>query len=124
MRRLVVLLSLLLITISVHAEIYTLYPDGSGDFASIQEAIAGSVSGDEIQLADGVYSGPGNRDINFLGRSLTLRSISDNPEACVIDVEGTVGNGINEHGLIFDSGETSDTRIQGITVTNAALDGG
>lgn len=105
------------------AEVYTLYPDGSGDFPSIQWAINGSQNGDVIQLMDGTYSGPGNDDINFLGRAVTLRSVSGNAEACIIHVRGRHGNMISEKGMTFDSGETNTTLIKDLTIRNADADG-
>jgi hypothetical protein len=124
MRHWLILFCLLVASMPIHAEVYTLYPDGSGDFSSIQEAIIGSVNGDIIELTNGSYTGLGNRDIDFMGRAIILRSVSDDPEICIIDIQGTVGNGINEHGLIFENGEGPETIVRGITVTNAALDGG
>ncbi len=57
------------------------------DYATIQEAIDASVDGDTIVVADGVWSGPGNRALLISGKSVTLRSESGNPETCIIDGE-------------------------------------
>lgn len=64
-------------------------PDGSGDYPTIQDAIDDSESGDTILLCDGVFTGEGNRDLNPDGRSITVRSVSGDPEACIIDCDGT-----------------------------------
>jgi hypothetical protein len=105
------------------AEVYTLYPDGTGDFADIQAAITGSQNGDVIQLMDGTYGGPGNRGIDFMGRAITLRSVSGDEEACIIHVAGRHGNMISEKGFLFQSGETASTLIKDLTVRNADADG-
>ena len=44
-------------------------------------------NGDTIELADGVYTGPGNRDVDLLGKPLVIRSASDDATACIIDCE-------------------------------------
>jgi len=43
-------------------------PDGSGDYPTIQAAIDDCNDGDIIACANGVYTGPGNRDIDFNGK--------------------------------------------------------
>ena len=57
---------------------------------TIQDAIdlTDSVEGDIVELADGTYTGVGNRDIDLRGKAITVRSASGDPEACVIDCGG------------------------------------
>jgi len=54
-------------------------PDGSGDFATIQAALDAARDGDVIELADGTFTGEGNRDVHFLGKAVTVRSQSADP---------------------------------------------
>ncbi len=122
MRPWMVLVVVLAVSVA-QAEVYTLYPDGAGDFPNIQAAITGSQNGDVIQLMDGTYAGPGNRDIDFMGRAITLLSVSGNAEACIIHVAGRHGNLISEKGLLFQSGETSSTLIKDLTIRSADADG-
>ena len=56
-----------------------------GDFATIQDAIDAAVDGDEIIVADGTYTGPGNHDLDFGGGAIVLRS-ANGPEACILDM--------------------------------------
>lgn len=91
-------------------------PDGSGDCASIQEAIDMSTHGDTIILADGVYRGVFNRGINFWGKAIVLRSQSDDPEACIIDCEATPEEPFR--GFTLSSGETEATVVRGLTIMN------
>lgn len=105
------------------AEVYTLNPDGTGDFPTIQSAIVNSQHGDIIQLEDGVYNGTGNYNIDFMGRNVTLCSVSGNAENCVIDIEGISGNYISEQGLLLDSGEGPDCVIRDLTIINGDGDG-
>lgn len=96
------------------AATYHVTPDGAGDFPTIQAAILGSSDGDVIELADGAYTGDGNRRIDFSGRAVTLRSASGNPAACIIDIQA---NPDDEHyGIQFISGEGPDSRVEGVTI--------
>ncbi len=95
---------------------YVVEPDGSGDFPTIQAAINASSDGDIIELADGTFTGAGNRDVDFTGRAVTVRSQSGDPETCVIDCEGSEAD--PHRGFIFQSDEGPESIIEGITVTH------
>jgi len=86
-------------------------------FDSIQEAIDAAIDGDTVIIQDGTYTGPGNRDIDFLGKAITVRSAAPNdPNSYVIDCQGT---GADEHtGFYFRNQEASDSRLEGITIIN------
>ncbi|MFC1573369.1 FlgD immunoglobulin-like domain containing protein [Candidatus Eisenbacteria bacterium] len=99
---------------------YTLMPDGTGDFPTIQTALDAVLDGDIIELTDGTYSGAGNRDVEFLGKAVTVRSQTGDPEACIIDCGGTASE--FHRGFIFSSGESSATILDGVTVTNGFSD--
>lgn len=90
------------------------HPDGSGDFPTIQAAIDGVGGGETVELTDGVYSGDGNRNLDFHGKSITVRSDEGNPETCIIDCEGVA------RGFVFQSGEGSASAIEGIAVVNGS----
>jgi len=98
---------------------YVVAPDGSGDFPTIQAALDASLSGDIIELLDGTYTGDGNRDLDFNGKNITLRSQSGNPHSCVIDCQG--GPGASHRGFRFDSGEGPEATLQGLTVTGGYM---
>ena len=95
-------------TIVVNAE-------GTGDYPTIQAAIDAAVTDDVIELASGTYTGDGNRDINFLGKAITVHSQSFDPTMCIIDCEGSE---LDQHrGFIFNSGELPTSELIGVTVT-------
>jgi hypothetical protein len=95
---------------------YVVRPDGSGDFPTIQAAINGASPGSVILLADGIFRGDGNRDLDFLGKALTLRSSSGNPAGCILDAEGSA---TNPHRLVnFVGGEGSGAVMQDLTLQN------
>ncbi len=96
----------------VAASSYLVLPDGSGDTPSIAAALRLAVSGDLIELGDGVFSGIGNTGLDFAGKSITLRSRSGNAEACVLDAGA--GPASPGRSLSLVTGETAGAVIQGI----------
>ena len=82
------------------------------DYDTIQEAIDAAEPGDTVELDEGVYSGSGNRNIQFRGKALTLRC-KTGLGGCVIQPNG-IGRG-----LWIRGGEGRTTRIEGIVVTTA-----
>ncbi len=98
----------------------TICPDGTGDYATIQEGISAAAAGDEIVLCEGVYTGPGNRDLDFEGKAITVRSTEPgNPdvvEATVIDCQGTASE--PHRAFTFHSQETTSSVVSGLRLTN------
>lgn len=82
-------------------------------FDAIQEAIDIALEGDTVVVLDGTYSGQGNRDIDFNGLAITVKS-ENGPETCIIDC--------NEQGcgFIFDSGEDSNSVLNGFMIINGS----
>lgn len=80
----------LVVALNAAAETYYVNPEGTGDAPTIQAAID-LITGDfdEIVLADGVYTGPGNRDLLNREKVFHLRSESNDPTACIIDAQGS-----------------------------------
>lgn len=87
-----------------------------GQHATLQIAIDAANDGDTVMVADGVYSGTGFRDIDLRGRAITVRSVNG-PASCVIDLESVA------RGFLLRSGETTATRIEGLTIRNGSGDG-
>jgi len=57
--------------------------DDSADYMMIQAAIDASVDGDTVLVTPGTYAGNGNRDIEFRGKAITVRS-EDGPQTCIL----------------------------------------
>ncbi|MCK4660710.1 MAG: hypothetical protein KAV82_14405, partial [Phycisphaerae bacterium] len=88
--------------------------DGSAahPFDAIQDGIDAS-SGDEVVVLDGTYTGAGNKNLDFGGRAITVRS-ENGPVNCIIDC-GYAGRGI-----YFHTNETPDSVLNGFTIQNGA----
>jgi len=88
------------------------------DQPTIQAGIDAAVDGDTVLVADGTYTGSGNRDISFRGKAITVRSESG-AENCIIDCEEQ-GSGFH-----FTNGESLDSVLDGFTIRNGeSFDGG
>ena len=93
-----------------------------GDFHTIQAAIDNASKGSIILVADGIYLGEGNRDIDFNGKAIILESVNG-PESTVIMCNGTEDN--PHRGFYFHSGEWHNTEVRGFTISNCfSLDNG
>ena len=86
------------------------------DYGTIQEALSAASNGDTVVVQDGTYSGGGNRNLDFKGKAITLRS-ENGPENCIIDCES------KGRGFFFHSGETSKSVLDGFTVTDGYVTG-
>ncbi|MBN2170263.1 MAG: right-handed parallel beta-helix repeat-containing protein [Candidatus Krumholzibacteriota bacterium] len=78
-----------------------------------------AADGDTVMLADGTYTGEGNRDLETYWR-LTLCSQSGNPDACIIDCEG---DGPEWHDCFSFFGTSCVCRIEGLTITRGWTSG-
>lgn len=87
--------------------------------STIQHALTIACPDTEIVVADGTYTGEQNKNLDFLGKRLTLRSASRDPDLCIIDCEG------DGRGFLLQNNETSETVIEGFAIINGdAPDGG
>ena len=87
------------------------------DQPTIQDAVDFSKAGDTIVIADGIYIGSRNQNINFQGKPITVRS-ENGANHCVINCEGL------GQGFLFHNNETAESIIVGLTITNGRGNGG
>jgi len=97
-------------------------PGGDGSagmpFDTIQPALdAAGDAHDIVQVADGVYTGAANRNLDFNGKALILHS-ANGAENCVIDCQ------LSGRGVLFFDGEDQRTLLQGLTIRNGSNSSG
>ncbi|MFC1888662.1 MopE-related protein [Thermodesulfobacteriota bacterium] len=82
-----------------------------GDFLTIQAGIDAASDGDTVIVANGTYMGPGNRNMPFHGKAITLRS-AEGPLRCVINCQHK-GNAFR-----FENSEGPKSVLNGFTIIN------
>jgi hypothetical protein len=85
------------------------------DYATLQEALDHTYSGDTVLVARGLYYGSGNRDLDFHGRAVVLLS-EDGPTGTFIDCGGS--DTASHRGVTFVSGENALAVVDGFTIRN------
>jgi len=85
-------------------------------YCNIQTAINNSLDGDTIIVRDGAYTGASNKNLDFSGKAITLRS-ENGPENCIINCEG------DGRGFYFHTYEGPASVVKGFTVRNGYASG-
>ena len=106
------LCAVLLWPAAASATTYLVRPDGTGDFPTIQAGIDAASTGDIIQLEEGLFRGPGNCDLDYRGKAITIRSRNGDPAGVVIDGEAVY------RGAYFHTGEGAGSILEAITIRN------
>jgi hypothetical protein len=80
-------------------------------YPTIQMRIDAAEEGDTVLVPDGIYAGPGNTEVGFRGKAITVRS-EGGPDNCIIDCEH------DGRGFRFEDNEGADSVLDGFTITN------
>lgn len=83
---------------------------------NIQSALASAAAGDTILVADGIYTGPSNTNLNFAGKGIRLQS-ENGPESCIIDCQQAA------RGFYFDDDEPDSAVVDGFTIKQGRTTG-
>ena len=131
MKNMVAILGVVLLCAVCEGRIIIVDDDGGVDFdnldtgelfSSIQAAIDDANDGDTIYVFPGIYTGAGNRDIDFGGRAITVQSVAPSDPyivaATVIDCQAA------GRGFYFHSGEGANSVVSGLTIANGYADYG
>jgi hypothetical protein len=87
---------------------------GAEDYRTIQEALAAAEAGATVTLQPGLYAGPGNGDVHWGAKALTLTSVDANdPEV----VATTVLEGTAAAPVVSVSDLEPESRVVGLTIT-------
>jgi len=81
------------------------------DYTAIQAAIDAANDGDTVLVADGTYRGAGNRNLDFGGKDIIVKSVNG-AAATIIDCQNA-GRGVH-----FHNGEDASSVLNGFTITN------
>ncbi|MHC4867898.1 MAG: BACON domain-containing protein, partial [Planctomycetota bacterium] len=91
------------------------------EYPTIQAAIDAAIDRDTVIIAPGTYTGPGNKNLDFKGKAITVRSTDPN-DPCV--VAATVIDCQNSgRGFYFHTSEGPNSVLEGLTITNGCPGG-
>jgi len=91
---------------SASAKTWTVYPDGSGDVASIQAGINVAQDGDIVLAMPGIYY----ESLNFMGKKIQV--LGSGAMASVVNAAGLGGPAVT-----FENGETEASILEGFAIT-------
>jgi len=95
-------------------ETWYVQADGSGEAPTIQAAIDSTTHGDTVLIADGVYTGVGNCELDFRGRRGILLTSANGPQTTIIDPQGS--SSMPRRAFTLAENEDAETIIAGLTV--------
>ncbi|MDP7122134.1 MAG: T9SS type A sorting domain-containing protein, partial [Candidatus Marinimicrobia bacterium] len=94
----------------------------SAEYPTIQVAIDSASDGDMVLVADGIYTGTGNKELTWNGNEKHITVMSANgPDSCIIDLEGsgrafTFISGLGDDAIWI----TPEDVIAGFTIRNGS----
>ncbi len=91
-------------------------------YATIQAAVNAALYGDVVVVEPGIHIGAGNRNLDFGGKAITVRSVDPNDPcvvaATIIDCENS------GRAFYFHTGEDASSVVAGLTITHGLAETG
>ncbi len=115
MNRRLGLISIILILFIFPLSSFSVTINVPSDQPTIQAGIDAAVDGDTVLVADGIYSGNGNRDIAFGSKQVVVKS-ENGPDVTIIDCQGSETE--PHRGFIIRSNKISGATIDGLQIIN------
>jgi hypothetical protein len=85
------------------------------DYPTIQAGIDAASDGDTVLVADGTWTGDGNKNLDLKGKVITVTS-ENGAENCIIDCKG------DGRGFYFHNWESNSSVVDGFSVTNGFVE--
>jgi len=99
------------------SQVYPAIINVPDDYLKIQEAIDFAENGDTVLVSNGIYTGNGNKELDFKSKAIIVKS-ENGPQFTIIDCE-------NEgRGFKLQRGENRSSEIRGFTIMNGSTDKG
>ncbi|MDE0483364.1 MAG: right-handed parallel beta-helix repeat-containing protein [Candidatus Poribacteria bacterium] len=109
--------TIILILLCVNIQTFAATIHVPADQPTIQSGIDAAKDGDTVLVADGIYKGEGNVNIDFKGKKIVVKS-QNGAETTTISCRWTE----NTRGFIFQNGETHDSVLDGFSIMNGIHD--
>jgi parallel beta-helix repeat protein len=85
-------------------------------FRRIEDGLTNAANGDTVIVHDGTYTGTGNKNLDFHGKAITVRS-ENGAESTIIDCQNS------GRGFLFTHDETASSVLEGFTITRGNVSG-
>ncbi|MBC8368177.1 hypothetical protein H8E52_12280 [bacterium] len=98
-------MALILIALNLPVLGAVINPDGSGDYPTIQSALADLPTESNITLGPGVFTGAGNWDLSFFGKHFNFYGATGDPADVIFDLSEGTGRDSHRAIVLDDLGE-------------------
>ena len=88
------------------------------ELPTLQAGVDSAVAGDTVLVAPGTYTGTGNRDVNFTGKGIVVRS-ELGPEQTIVDCQANANE--PHRGFFLGTQEPPETVLDGFTIVNGFM---
>jgi hypothetical protein len=120
MTRQIVLLILATVCLTLNSAVLATDRLVPSQYPTIQAGINAAQPGDTVIVAQGTYTGAGNKDLDFGGKAITVQSTDpEDPNVVAATVINCQGSQSDPHrGFYFHSGEEANSVVSGLSIIN------